>query len=1705
MSQQTEPQGIWARAHVADCIEYLLTMLVSYYAPEEAHAAGIEPEERFSITTNNGELQDDTFVVTDHLAPAECPDEFLVTRDQMDDPEWGIPDMLQDAWNEVAAMPPRAKFGAGFPVRDVPDNRHPALFWLRAKLSAALQREYPYLVQEGEAVSVEPCLLGYVVYLQREGTVMTVLHEEVRSQIFDPRTVLFLMTDARSISDFEEQRQQTARRRRRRMNLLVCGVRPVRKGKKTDQPSNWIPAVERNAMKTKDFTRTLPKPIVVTGHVNGKPVRALIDTGSMADFLSTTVMDQLGLRKEILAKPLPVQLAVHGSRSKINCCVSVDFKYQDIECRHRFDVVNLDNYDMILGTPFLFQHKVAIGLNPTRISVGSAQPVEIQGEDVAVITSAAADLLDDELEKLRDELRRDADDLCQDGARAALPPIRDVNHAIPLIDEKKVYSWRPSKCPDALRTLWHEKKKAYLESGRWKLASGTNASPMLMIPKPAREDGILRLRTVVDKRQQNANTQKLTAPLPDIDGILRNVVKHKYRSLIDGKDAYEQIRVVPEHVPRTLFTTPDGTMVSLVLQQGDINGPAMYQAVMNHIFAPYIGVFMDVYLDDIVIYSDTIEEHMKHVRLMFDVLRRQKFFLGADKMNFFASKLKILGHVIDEKGIAMDPHKVDSVVNWKVPTNKSLLSSFLGAVGFLAPDCASGYISQGENLTTAKVVTFWSGKFNSAQQNYPVHEQELLAIVESLKRFRPLLYGTKFRICTDHKALEYLMGQKNLSPRQHRWLDVLNEFNFTVHYIPGETNILADALSRIYSDEPLGIERARSEYVGEDGAGVPIMSRGLEVLRPVYTGAAAVIDFAPRRSARLAVNPKPEGAYAETKRRPKATVEDVPEDSKAEDGPAAVNEAQAELTEGVPSVLQADNADGAEHSPILDSVVSSASELGMELPGCLRGRYVEDPYFRKIVAKSGEFPHFQYIDGLLFKLEGNTHLLCVPDIRIGSRKLREVLLRHAHSVLAHLGSRKTLDYIRVPRRPWQYIAIDFVGPLPASENRHGEFDMICVIIDQLTSMVHLVPTVQTYGAAEIAEVVFEHVYKLHGLPERIISDRDTLFTTYHPQTDGATERANRTMTQMLRQCVRPDQKDWVQKLPAIELAMNTARSDTTGFSPFYLNYGQMPRSLVWSSESEYPGVRKFAQRMKEAIMAAHDAIISARIGQVVQANKRRRQATFQKDDLVYVSTKNLNLPKGRARKLAPKYLGPFRISKVIAEGVTYQLDLSAELKARGIHNAFHASLLRPHFPNDDRRFPGRQFHQLPGFGEQPREWAVDRIVSHAGKGADAEFEVQWSTGDVTWVPYADIRHLQALTEYFEAMDVTNIRQLGKEHAPVNDASPELQVNALTVEFKTLYAGRRQPVWEHENEINTGHGEDEGHNVSSSPRSTHSLSCMSDNPRLYTAEDRLKWERYAKAFTAWLAKPTRDTYPGNPPAGYYEAFKVQQPYAPGPREYSDLVSSVLAPPAAPVPSSIPQGVSMSTEAFSAFLNHRSGTHDQIIQFAQRERAAVATRAYVPQWENGHGFGRGGWRGGGRGGGRGGWRGGGRGGGRPFRTGRGGGRPLLSRLGGPSKDTADDKPRSGKSKGKWRYRKRGNRRADQDEEEPQGESLSPERDARSNSLLRFILAVLGIATDDESADAEVDNMDVDRETAPAQEIPEDDEDDGPEIGEGDYELL
>jgi len=201
------------------------------------------------------------------------------------------------------------------------------------------------------------------------------------------------------------------------------------------------PALERNAAITKDATRTIPKPVVVVVHVNEQPAHALIDTGSLADFMSLNLAEQLKVKQVWLEKPLPIQLAMQGSQSKVNFGVNVCFQYQGVDYQRYFDVINLQNYDIILGTPFLYQHQALVGLNSLRMIIGCKVPREMKGPQVSGLESCATEVYEENLEKTRKYLCKLARPLCLEGGATALPPFHAINHSIPLIDESKIYPW----------------------------------------------------------------------------------------------------------------------------------------------------------------------------------------------------------------------------------------------------------------------------------------------------------------------------------------------------------------------------------------------------------------------------------------------------------------------------------------------------------------------------------------------------------------------------------------------------------------------------------------------------------------------------------------------------------------------------------------------------------------------------------------------------------------------------------------------------------------------------------------------------------------------------------------------------------------------------------------------------------------------------------------------------------------------------------------------------------------------------------------------------------------------------------------------------------------------------------------------------------------------------------------------------------------
>jgi hypothetical protein len=184
----------------------------------------------------------------------------------------------------------------------------------------------------------------------------------------------------------------------------------------------------------------------------------------------------------------------------------------------------------------------------------------------------------------------------------------------------------------------------------------------------------------------------------------------------------------------------------------------------------------------------------------------------------------------------------------------------------------------------------------------------------------------------------------------------------------------------------------------------------------------------------------------------------------------------------------------------------------------------------------------------------------------------------------------------------------------------------------------------------------------------------------------------------------------------IEFAINTSISESTGFVPFELDGAYMPMMIRQLPESNMapPGVRTFAQQALQNVAAAHEAIIASHVFQRHYANLCRcQEPTIKQGDLVYLSTKNLSLPKGQASKLVPKYIGPYKVLQAYPETSNYMLELPSELVRRRVHPKFHVSLLRPHEPNDDALFPNRASVDVYDFSTpDDAEWIVDKLNSH---------------------------------------------------------------------------------------------------------------------------------------------------------------------------------------------------------------------------------------------------------------------------------------------------------------------------------------------------------------------------------------------------------
>jgi hypothetical protein len=344
-----------------------------------------------------------------------------------------------------------------------------------------------------------------------------------------------------------------------------------------------------------------------------------------------------------------------------------------------------------------------------------------------------------------------------------LPPIRGIEHQIDFvpgaaIPNRPAYRSNPEETKELQRQVEDLMSKGYVRE-----SMSPCAVPVLLVPK---KDGTWRM--CVDCRAINNITVKYRHPIPRLDDMLDELHGSCIFSKIDFKSGYHQIRMKEGDEWKTAFKTKYGLYEWLVMPFGLTNAPSTFMRLMNHVLRTFIGKFVVVYFDDILVYSKDLNEHIEHLRYVFDVLKCETLYANFKKCNFCMEKVVFLGYVVTTTGIEVDEEKVKAIKEW--PTPKSIAKE-------------------------RRPIAFFSEKLSGASLKYLTYDKELYALVRALETWQHYLWPREFVIHTDHESLKPLKGQGKLNQRHARWLEYIETFPYVIRYKQGKENIVADTLS----------------------------------------------------------------------------------------------------------------------------------------------------------------------------------------------------------------------------------------------------------------------------------------------------------------------------------------------------------------------------------------------------------------------------------------------------------------------------------------------------------------------------------------------------------------------------------------------------------------------------------------------------------------------------------------------------------------------------------------------------------------------------------------------------------------------------------------------------------------------------------------------------------------------------------------------
>nr|GEV71567.1 putative reverse transcriptase domain-containing protein [Tanacetum cinerariifolium] len=343
-----------------------------------------------------------------------------------------------------------------------------------------------------------------------------------------------------------------------------------------------------------------------------------------------------------------------------------------------------------------------------------------------------------------------------------------------------------------------------------------------LVPGAApKKDGLFHM--CIDYRELNKLTIKNRYTLPRIDDLFDQLKGSSVYSKIDLRSGYRQLRVREKDIPIMAFKTRYGHYEFQVMPFGLTNAPAVFMDLINRVCRPFLDKFVIVFIDEILIYSKNKEEHEEHLRIILELLQKEKLYAKFSKCKFWLDSMKFLSHMINSQGVYIDLAKVEAIKNWTAPktTTKAkeeeeafqlLKDKLCGAPILALPEGSEAFVVYCDAslkgygvvlMQREKVTAYPSRQLRTHKEHYMTHDLELGAVVFAFRFWRPYLYGVKCTVFTDHKSLEYILDQKELNMRQRRWIELLSDYDCKIRYHSGKANVVVDALIRKEREKPL--------------------------------------------------------------------------------------------------------------------------------------------------------------------------------------------------------------------------------------------------------------------------------------------------------------------------------------------------------------------------------------------------------------------------------------------------------------------------------------------------------------------------------------------------------------------------------------------------------------------------------------------------------------------------------------------------------------------------------------------------------------------------------------------------------------------------------------------------------------------------------------------------------------------------------------